>query len=164
MVYHETVMNMLCIISPTWNKTLRDCDSSGNTGCYCCAVHLFRPYFMTPMVVWLPGRERPSYVHTTVLCWLPRKDLWRYSQYNSEISFWIWTFGTCMDNREADVGFIMVRSFCFWNDSDTYSATWRGFMCRMIVDIVRHWHNHDRVPQLGRLLNTVVPLSDRCNC
>ena len=40
----------------------------------------------------------------------------------------------------------------------------RGFMCWMILDIVRHRNYHDSVPRLGRLLDlvVVVHMFDRC--
>ena len=38
----------------------------------------------------------------------------------------------------------------------TCRVTSRGFMCWMILDIVRHRHYHDSVPRLGRLKDIVV--------
>ena len=63
---------------------------SGKNGCYCCAVHFFRPFFTTTMLVWLPGTA----LVTTALCWLPGR-CWSYSQYSLENCyateyFWYW--------------------------------------------------------------------------
>ena len=101
---------------------------SGNNGCHC-AVHLFRPYFTTSMVVWLPG----SALATTALCWFPKR-CWSYSQYSCYaarvflyyrryINFWILAFGILdgtgysIWNPEFDLSFwewscvIMVRQY-----------------------------------------------------
>ena len=67
--------------------------------------------------------------------------------------------GGCFDPR---VGFGIyvtgvIALFCC-------SVRSRGFMCWVILYLVRHRHYHDSVPRLGRLLEilVVVQTSDSC--